>query len=386
MPRIDLPTIQFSDDRVIVIMRSTTDTVQASLGYAPADPVANRPARVFVDLSPAVVAVKREQVLEVADSHSVRQVRIAQFDRTTVRVVADINGIVERQLMRDVTDPHQWLLSLADISVPPAQEGIAKAADNRAAFDSHDAKDIATIVQAAVQPMGQEHDSPKRRVVIDPGHGGHDHGARGKGGTYEKDVVLAIALHAAEQLRQAGVDVLLTRHDDTYIPLPERTAFANDHDADVFVSVHANAVPQQHVRGVETYYLNTTDDRYALRLAAVENNTSEQEVTDLHLILADLSTRANTHESATLANQMQKHLIKRIRPINPAAKDHGAKASLFYVLLGTRMPSVLVETAFLSNPDEAALLRKKSYQKALATAIADAILAHVRAPIALVRP
>lgn len=226
----------------------------------------------------------------------------------------------------------------------------------------------------------------KRKVVLDAGHGGKDTGAIGRGGTREKDVVLAIATEAAQLLAAAGVEPVLTRSDDTFVPLEERTAMANRLGADVFVSIHTNAAPQRSVRGVETYYLDVTDDRYALRLAARENATSEEQVSDAQLILADLATKLTTRTSRDLAESLQSKLMRAIRKKNAEARDHGIKSSLFYVLLGARMPAVLVETGFISNPEEEKLLAAPAYRSVLAKAIASAVEEQLRAPLYAAKP
>jgi N-acetylmuramoyl-L-alanine amidase len=215
-------------------------------------------------------------------------------------------------------------------------------------------------------------------VVLDPGHGGKDHGATGIGGLKEKDAVLAIALGAAKILTRSGVEVTLTRQSDTTLPLEERTAIANHKNADVFVSVHANANKKKSAHGIETYYLDVTDDRYALRLASVENQTSEEEVSELQLILTDLSTKAHTHDSIRLAQRIQTAMVGAVQPLHKNARDLGVKGSLFYVLLGARMPAVLLETSFLPHPEVGTLLGQQGYRDALASAIASAVLEHLR--------
>lgn len=226
-----------------------------------------------------------------------------------------------------------------------------------------------------------------RRVVIDPGHGGRDSGAVSPRGAREKDIVLAIAKEAEALLAQRGVDVVLTRKDDRFVTLEERTAIANRAAADLFVSIHANAHAGAGARGVETYYLDTTDDAFALKLAARENAIQQEQVSDVQLVLADLATKLNTRESRALAVELQRELVTRLRPHNPRVRDLGVKASLFYVLLGARMPAVLVETSFLSNPDEARLLGSAAYRKAAAEAIARAVGKRLTAaPVLLAKP
>jgi N-acetylmuramoyl-L-alanine amidase len=212
-----------------------------------------------------------------------------------------------------------------------------------------------------------------RRVVIDPGHGGRDTGAIGPRGVREKDVALSIARLLAERLRALGFTVVLTRTDDMYVSLDERTRIANEARADLFVSVHCNAARSRKLTGVETWTLNVASDRYAARLATFENAEAERTVSDLRLILADLATRANTSDAHELAQSVQGSLVRTLRSRVGRVGDHGVKHALFYVLLGARMPAILVETGFVSNPVEESRLRSRKYQAATADAIARGV-------------
>jgi N-acetylmuramoyl-L-alanine amidase len=212
-----------------------------------------------------------------------------------------------------------------------------------------------------------------RRVVIDAGHGGHDTGAIGKGHTREKDITLAISQKLATELRGRGLEVLLTREDDRYLKLEDRAAFANEARGDLFISIHCNSATNHKLRGVETYTLNLSSDRYSIRLAARENASTEKGISDLQFILADLATKANTGESTRLASQVQKNLVSHLSKDFPGTRDLGTKEALFYVLLGAKMPAILVETAFLSHPDDEKRLGTEEYQDTLAQSIAQGV-------------
>jgi N-acetylmuramoyl-L-alanine amidase len=212
-----------------------------------------------------------------------------------------------------------------------------------------------------------------RRIVLDAGHGGHDTGAIGPTGVREKDVALAVVLKLKRKLETLGLTVVLTRDDDTFVPLDERTHFANREHGDLFISIHCNAAPSKHLRGIETYTLNTSSNRYAVRLAARENATTERGVNDLQYILADLATKANTGESQRLAERVQRSLVRGLSADYKGVRDLGTKEALFVVLLGAKMPSILVETSFLSNPEDELRLSSDSYQQALAEHIAQAV-------------
>ncbi|MFT3707414.1 MAG: N-acetylmuramoyl-L-alanine amidase [Archangium sp.] len=212
-----------------------------------------------------------------------------------------------------------------------------------------------------------------RRVIIDAGHGGHDTGAIGPKGTKEKDVALAIAKKLAAQLEAAGLEVILTRDDDTFVKLEDRTRFANKQKGDLFISIHCNAAPTKTLRGIETYTLNTSSNRYSIRLAARENATTERGVGDLQYILADLATKANTGESSQLAERVQRSLVRDLSGSYKGVKDLGTKEALFFVLLGARMPAILVETSFLSHPEEEERLADEDYQQKIADSISESV-------------
>jgi N-acetylmuramoyl-L-alanine amidase len=212
-----------------------------------------------------------------------------------------------------------------------------------------------------------------RRVVIDAGHGGHDTGTVGAGGTQEKNVALAVALRLGQVLTDEGLEVLFTREDDHFVRLEDRARIANEARGDLFISVHCNSGAESSWRGVETYSLNLTSDRYAIRLAARENTSSAKTMSDLQFILADLATRAHTDESARLAERVQHSLVSRLSAKYVKAKDRGRKEALFYVLLGAKMPAILVETGFLSNPEDEKRLATPAYEDDVARAIAAGV-------------
>lgn len=212
-----------------------------------------------------------------------------------------------------------------------------------------------------------------RRVIIDAGHGGHDTGAIGPTGVREKDVALGVVLKLKDKLEALGLEVVLTRDDDTFVALDQRTRIANKEHGDLFISIHCNAAPSKNLRGVETYTLNTSSNRYSVRLAARENATTERGINDLQYILADLATKANTGESQRLAESVQRSLIRGLSKEYKGIRDLGTKEALFVVLLGAKMPSILVETSFLSNPEDEQRLASEEYQQALADNVAEAV-------------
>lgn len=214
-------------------------------------------------------------------------------------------------------------------------------------------------------------------VVIDAGHGGKDHGATGHRGLKEKDVNLGIAKKVADRLKKVGIKVALTRDEDEYISLDERAQLANEKQASVFVSIHANAAESRAARGVETYFLDVTHNRYSKRLAHRENAGGAKKKGELNLILADMATKVSTGESAELAELVQSQLVRKVKRVNSTVRDLGVKSAMLHVLINTRAPAILVETGFVSNEREEILLRRNDYQDAVADAIASGVIAHL---------
>jgi N-acetylmuramoyl-L-alanine amidase len=224
-----------------------------------------------------------------------------------------------------------------------------------------------------------------RRVVVDAGHGGKDTGAIGPRGVREKDLTLAIARRVGARLKSLGFEVVMTRRGDAFVSLDERTRIANEAHADLFVSIHCNAARRRKLEGVETWTLNVSSNRYAARLAAFENAEADRTVSDLRLILADLATKANASDARDLAQSVQSSLVRTLRSRVGPVRDHGVKQALFYVLLGTRMPSILVETGFISNPAEEARLKSARFQEGTAEAIARGVKEYVESRRRLAR-
>ncbi len=214
------------------------------------------------------------------------------------------------------------------------------------------------------------------RVVIDPGHGGNDPGAIGPSGVKEKDVTLDIAHRVGPVLARQGIQVVLTRDDDTFVPLEERTARANGFNADLFISIHCNAAENRVRHGVETYVLDTTKDEIANRVAARENATSQAANAELGSILASMRMADQASRSTRLAELLQKASMASLRMQYPDASDGGVKTAGFYVLVGARMPGVLFETSYISNIGEEERLSSADYKQRLADGIVNAVKAY----------
>ena len=218
-----------------------------------------------------------------------------------------------------------------------------------------------------------------RRVVIDPGHGGKDEGTAGPTGLKEKELVLDVSKRLAELVENAtGAEVVLTRDDDRFVALERRTQIANEHRADLFLSIHANSSTMRIAGGVETYYLSFTTSKTAMETAARENAASQKSVFDLKEILAKIALKDKVDESRDFAAKVQSALFSLAAKNNPTLRNRGVKKAPFIVLIGTQMPSVLAEIGFVSNPkDEAALKTPAQRQK-----IAEALLKGIEGYIA----
>jgi len=211
------------------------------------------------------------------------------------------------------------------------------------------------------------------RIVIDPGHGGHDPGAKGKGVT-EAELVLDVALRLEKLLRKvSGVEVILTRRTDEFIALPERTAVANREGADLFLSIHANASTSLQAHGIETYFLNFANNQSAAAVAARENATSAQAMGALPDFVKAIALHNKLDESRDFATQVQRSMMERLKASNRTLRDLGVKQAPFVVLIGAVMPSVLAEVSFVTNPQEAKLLKGNVYRQRIADALFNAI-------------
>jgi N-acetylmuramoyl-L-alanine amidase len=208
------------------------------------------------------------------------------------------------------------------------------------------------------------------RIVIDPGHGGHDSGTLGADGIEEKDVVLDVALRLGKLLHdRLGSEIIYTRSDDTFIPLETRTAIANKAQADLFLSIHANSSPDSSARGVETYYLNFTSSPDALETAARENAVSDQSIHQLSDLVKKIALKDKIEESREFAGDVQQGLYGGLQKGNAGLKDRGVKKAPFVVLIGANMPSILAEISFVTNEKDARQLQEPEYRERVAESL-----------------
>ena len=218
-------------------------------------------------------------------------------------------------------------------------------------------------------PIAQLFDLEVKTIVLDPGHGGRDPGATGPTGTREKDITLDVARRLHRRLELQGFQVLMTREDDRKVSLHDRVAFANEHGADLFLSIHVNAFADEDVQVVETYYFGLSEDERTLRLANRENSDSEFSNAEFMEALDKVGKTMKFQESKQLATSIQKTLYRNIRSVNSDMSDWGAKAGPFAVLLGVEVPSILAEVSVISNADEELKLNTPEYREQLAASL-----------------
>jgi N-acetylmuramoyl-L-alanine amidase len=332
------------------------------------DPSINKPQRLYVDLENSKLGDDIQKVIPINDD-LLQNARAGQYTSDSVRVVVDIKSFNTYKIF-SLQDPFRIVI---DVWGADQEESASRETDS-------------------VQISGKMNKLPKgalakqlalgvRRIIIDPGHGGHDYGAPGYiKGVHEKDVVLQIGKRLARKIRSdLNCEVIMTRSDDRFLTLEERTALANTKNADLFISIHTNASRDRRAYGIETYFLNLATDDEAILVAARENATSTKNISDLQSILFDLMQNAKINESSRLAGYVQTSLTQDLSSKGyQRIKDKGVKQAPFYVLLGAQMPAVLIETSFISNPRECKRLIDPGYQERLCDAVVQGLKNYIR--------
>lgn len=335
---------------------------------------AGRPGRIYIDINRTRLARGVKDI--TIEDGLLKGARIGQYKPDVVRVVLDTENIKDYKVF-SLSDPSRLVIDVRGVR-PTEISRLEKSITAALPMPAEAKREEAVIVEKKPKPLKKPLISKIRRIVVDPGHGGHDPGAVGPNGVQEKDVVLAIGLKLRELLKEElGLDVVMTRSTDVFIPLEERTAIANKVNADLFVSVHANAAVNRSAAGIETYYLSLAKTEKTAQLAAKENGTTLEKVSVLQAILFDLMANYKLNDSAHLAEEVQKSLHKKIRAKYADARNLGVKQGPFYVLVGATMPSILVETAFVSNVQEESRLKDPAYQDMTAEGILEGVRTYI---------
>jgi len=429
MARLQAIDHSSENNRTRVVLRLSRKVAHEH-GEVPLGEEPGQPRRLFVDLKPTRLHDPKGTEVEIGDPRVLR-VRTGQFTEETARVVVDLSDPKSTYKIFTLHKPFRVVIDVfghiaAEPETPPpeaggtgaagesgqgarvegatgAADGAGEAAEGGAGLAGEGGPSVGEVLvdleqragageaAAAGEPVAEavgtldtgesagraarSVDFPLRRIVLDPGHGGDQPGAVGKKGLQEKNVVLDVSKRLKRMAERAhpGLEVVLTRTDDITLGLEERTAQANRVEADLFISIHANAHVRRSRFGVETFYLNVTSDRYANRLAQVENRAAGKDLSDLQFILADLTRMANIEESRELARYIQGGMVRQLSRGWDQIKDLGVKSALFYVLLGAKMPACLVEMSFISHPREEERLRDPAYLDAVAEGILDGI-------------
>ena len=268
------------------------------------------------------------------------------------------------------------------VVAPPAEQTKPKVVRSKASkvpppsleAVTHEAQPTSSGERSLIRALGLK----IGRIVIDPGHGGHDTGTIGPNGLQEKDVVLEVGRRLGKLLEtRLGAEVVYTREDDTFIPLETRTAIANQEQADLFISIHANSSSDESARGVETYYLNFTSSHDALEVAARENAVSEKSIHELQDLVKKIALKEKIDESHEFAADVQQSLYTGLASKSPAIRDRGVKKAPFIVLIGANMPSILAEISFVSNPTDEKKMETAEYRQRIAESLYRGIAKYV---------
>ncbi len=311
------------------------------------------PPRLFIDIYDSTVTKGVPQQMEIKDG-LVKSIRWAYNRPGVTRIVLDSELDVKEHTVFQLGSPSRIVMDVSG-------NGTALASARPSIPVASSAPNLPTRPSGGDQTLASAFGLKIRTVVIDPGHGGKDPGCV-YNGLKEKDIVLDIAKHLRDLLKQNNdIKVYMTRETDVFIPLEERTAIANKYKADLFISVHINAAKNPGASGIETYVLNVTKDAAALELAAFENSATTKSISDLQGILQDIMLSSKLQESLLLAKYAQDNIVATAK-----MKSLGVKQAPFYVLVGAKMPAILVETGFLSNKDDAKLLATTEHRKKIA--------------------
>jgi N-acetylmuramoyl-L-alanine amidase len=372
------------------------------------------PRRLYIDFQNSYIEPRYRAPVPIEDG-LLKQIRTAQNTPETVRVVLDIETISNYKIF-SLPDPFRVVIDVrgegkkkTDLSKslpsPPAQvssnsttpipETQAAPEINLIVLDdqkktavnadsgNESADEMKDEMQSMELSLAQQLGLGIRKIVVDPGHGGKDPGASAFG-IKEKDIVLRIGQKLAPILaEETGAEVILTRDTDVFIPLEERTAIANTQGADLFISLHINAHPSPKVHGLETYYLNLSTNAEAMRVAAFENATSTHQMSDLQDILSDIMKNSKINESSRLAGFVHNSLCDGIKELQETNfKDLGVKQAPFYVLIGAQMPAILIEIAFITNPDDSKHLTSSQFLDTIVDDIAEGVQHYIHSTTA----
>ncbi|MCL1926571.1 MAG: N-acetylmuramoyl-L-alanine amidase [Syntrophorhabdaceae bacterium] len=349
----------------------TGEEVEWHANTASAVPAQNLPPRIFVDIRGAEIDGDILHKPVGINNGLLQRVRAGRNNKDTIRVVIDLERDSTFRVFA-LPDPYRIIIDVdGEGEIPLPRENTA-ATQNPPAVSVDAPREPAILAEP---PSPAPPVSRRVRVMLDPGHGGKDPGAVGPTGLKEKDVVLAIGRMVRERMaRHNDFEVRMTRDSDVFIPLEERTAIANRSRADIFVSLHINASPSRAVKGVSTYVFSRgAGNQEDLELAARENGVPVARLQGVKFIVDDMFTGARKNESLRLAKTVNDAIHRTASSGRGSVANLGLKQAPFFVLVGARMPSILVESHFISNAQEEALLRDEKHLGKIADGIVEAI-------------
>ena len=332
--------------------------------------VADQP-RLFIDLQNTRPAETLKDVTQAFSDDVVRQIRVGPQAGTRTRVILELSARAPHTVYA-LYSPYRVVIDFPRDSTKSTKVTSAVTKDTKAVVKPPAVNGRGGLSLSRQLGLGVA------RFVIDPGHGGYDPGAM-TDGVSEADVVLDVAMRLERLLaNQPGVEVVLTRRANVYVPLEERTAMANRAGADLFLSIHANASEDDRARGIETYFLNFASNPAAEAIAARENAASARTMRQLPDIVKAIALNNKIGESKDFASLVQSAMMERLKRGNKSVKDLGVKQAPFMVLIGATMPSILAEISFLTNAQEAALLRGTAYRQQIAEALFNGVMRYQR--------
>jgi N-acetylmuramoyl-L-alanine amidase len=303
-------------------------------------------------------------------SGNLKKIRLGKRDKNTVRIVFDFDKIGKYDMFY-LTSPFRVVFDIFQ------EDSNGEAAVSSAGPD---------VVPPPPEIKGEDQYSVVRqlglgvhKIMIDPGHGGKDPGTfNAKLGLFEKIITLDIARRLKHIFKQnSDYEIILTREDDRYISLEERTAIANSKKSDLFISIHVNSAPKKDTSGIETFFLSFSSDPWSMSVAAQENAIGQKSIGEMKLIVEQIVKNAKISESKILSQCIQVQLVQQLQKKYDKIQNLGVKKAPFYVLVGARMPSALVETSFLSNTQEALRLKTSTYRDHIANGLYYGIISYI---------
>ncbi|AMK09791.1 N-acetylmuramoyl-L-alanine amidase [Pseudodesulfovibrio indicus] len=374
MAHLDVVRFTSSDEYTRVVLELDAQVKYRYQVLGPNTDV-NRPHRLYIDIQDARLGHDVTASTTVADG-ILRSIRTGQYSKDTTRVVLDFLDMQDYKIF-PLQNPYRIVV---DVYAP---DGSAPAT-TRASLGPRVEEPHHTTADSTYRPPSgskqmagsllEQLGLTVKTIMIDAGHGGKDPGAVANG-MREKDINLKFAKLLGKKFEAQGFHVLYTRTTDVFIPLEKRTAMANVQKADLFLSIHCNANRSRKINGLETYSLNLAKSDAAVRIAARENAVDPRAISDLQFILTDLMVNSKIKESRDLASDVQSNTINRIRK-KYTVKNQGTREAPFYVLMGAKMPSVLVEIGYITNKTEASRLSSDSYLDHLSNGIVEGVLAY----------